>query len=83
MNISLQRISSCDAAKWLELQIEAFTPLLVKYQDYEISPAMESLEYVANRINAPCRYHFLILNDGDIVGCELPKISPTQQKLAH
>jgi 5-amino-6-(5-phospho-D-ribitylamino)uracil phosphatase len=68
MNISFQRISSGDAAVWLKLQIEAFTPLLVKYQDYEISPAMETIEYVATRMEAPCRDHYLILRDGEVVG---------------
>lgn len=68
MNISLQRISSRDGAKWLELQIEAFAPLLAKYQDYEINPAMETLACVSNRMDSPCRDHYLIINDGDIVG---------------
>ena len=68
MSIELKRTTTADAPQWLDMQIEAYAPLLEKYQDYEISPAAETLEQVAGRMNTPCREHFFILKDGEIVG---------------
>ena len=68
MNIELQKLNPSDAPKWLALQIEAYTPLLEKYQDYETSPAAETLEQQIERISSPFRDYFFILKDGDVVG---------------
>jgi len=68
MKIELKKITTADAPKWLELQVEAYTPFLEKYQDYETSPAAETLERVVERMNASFREHFFILMDGEIVG---------------
>jgi len=37
MKIELKKITTADAPKWLELQVEAYTSFLEKYQDYETS----------------------------------------------
>lgn len=68
MKIELQKITTADATKWLELQIEAYTPLLKRYQDYETSPATETLERVIERMNVPFREHFFIIKDDEVVG---------------
>lgn len=68
MKIELQKCALTDAPKWLELQIETYSPLLEKYQDYEISPATETLERVIERMEGPSREYFFILKDGEIVG---------------
>ena len=66
--VELQKITVEQAPKWLEMQIEAYTSLLEKYQDHEISPAAETLERVIERMGVPFREHFFILKDGEIVG---------------
>ncbi|MCL2402034.1 MAG: tRNA (adenine(22)-N(1))-methyltransferase TrmK [Oscillospiraceae bacterium] len=68
MKIELQKLTIADAPQWHKLQVEAYAPLLEKYQDHETSPAAESLTQVIARISAPSREHFFILKDGEIVG---------------
>jgi len=61
MEISLKKASLDDAELIWRMQIAAFTPLLEKYQDYEYSPAMETLERTVYRISLPFADHWLIL----------------------
>lgn len=68
MVIELEKATVEQAEKWLELQKEAYAPLLEKYQDYETSPATETLERVIERMRAPQRDHFFITKDGEFVG---------------
>lgn len=60
MEISLCKASLKDAAILHEMQVTAFTPLLEKYQDYDINPANESLDKVINRIKQPFTDYYLI-----------------------
>ena len=50
MEIKLVRANVDDAETIWKMQIEAFTELLQRYQDYETSPANESLEKVQGRL---------------------------------
>ncbi|MCL2409306.1 MAG: GNAT family N-acetyltransferase [Oscillospiraceae bacterium] len=68
MKIELQKLTIADAPKWHKLQVEAYAPLLEKYQDHEISPASESLEQIVERMKAPFRDHFFVLKDGEVTG---------------
>ena len=68
MKIELQKLTITDASQWHKLQVEAYAPLLEKYQDHETSPAAESLSQVVERMSSACREHFFILKDGEISG---------------
>ena len=68
MKIELQKTTVEQAPKWLEMQIEAYTPYLEIYHDYDVNPAAETLERVIERMNAPCQEHFFIVKDGEVAG---------------
>ena len=46
MLVSLRQATLEDAEVIWKMQVEAFTDLLEKYQDYDISPATESFEKI-------------------------------------
>lgn len=50
------------------IQQAAFLPLLEKYQDYDLSPAMESVERVRGKMEFPGMDTYLFLLDGVPVG---------------
>lgn len=66
MKIELRKANSEDAAKIFEMQRKAFMPLLEKYKDYETSPANETVERVAARIQNS--NYFMIFADSTLVG---------------
>jgi RimJ/RimL family protein N-acetyltransferase len=68
VEIELKKINAADAPQWLEMQIGAFMPLLLKYGDHGTSPAAETLEQVVKRMNSPFCEHFFILGAGEPVG---------------
>ena len=68
MEIFLQKLTDKEAEKWLELQVDAYMPLLLKYQDYETSPATETVERVIGRMNAACCDHYFIMLGDEIAG---------------
>lgn len=68
MNISLKTALPADAARILELQRRAFQPLLDKYEDYDTSPATETLDRVMTRITEPGSACHMIMMDGSMIG---------------
>lgn len=68
MTITLRKAGLADAELIHSMQIEAFKPLLDKYQDYDYSPATETLERTVYRISLPIADHWLILLDGAPIG---------------
>ncbi len=66
--VRLQKVTQEQAEIWLELQIEAYLPLLEKYQDHETSPATETFGRIVERLNRSDGEHFFILKDGEAVG---------------
>jgi len=68
MEISLKKASVEDAELIHSMQITAFRPLLDKYQDYDYSPANETLERTIYRISLPVADHWLIHLDGCPIG---------------
>jgi len=46
------------------MQVEAFSDLLEKYRDYDISPANEPMSRVMERLEQPFTYYYFIM-DGD------------------
>ncbi len=68
MTISLRKASLDDAELIWRMQAIAFKPLLDKYQDYDYSPAVETLERTIYRMQLPIADHWLILLDGAPIG---------------
>ena len=52
-NIKLKPVTKQDIEMVWRMQIEAFSELLEKYQDYDMSPAAESMEKVLARFEQP------------------------------
>lgn len=50
------------------MQVEAFSELLAKYQDYDMSPAAEPVEKVMARFEQPWTTYFFIEAEGEDVG---------------
>ena len=62
MPITLKRASIQDAEALHRMQVEAFAPLLAKYNDFAISPACETVERVREKLAQPqTRYYFILL----------------------
>ena len=50
------------------MQVEAFADLLEKYQDYDMSPAAESIDKVLARFEQPWTTYFFIMANDEKVG---------------
>ncbi len=57
-----------DAALLQTMQQKAFADLLAKYQDYDMSPATESLEKIKGKITHPGSYYYFIRVGEKIAG---------------
>jgi len=68
MDICLFKSGLNEASIIHEMQIKSFTPLLEKYQDYETSPANESLEQIIDRLNQSFTDYYIIKNSNFPVG---------------
>ncbi|MCR8644484.1 GNAT family N-acetyltransferase [Paenibacillus sp. N1-5-1-14] len=68
MEIILQKSGLEDATLIHEMQIKAFMPLLEKYQDYETSPANETIEHVIHRMNQDFTDYYMIKCDEVPIG---------------
>lgn len=68
MDISLFKSGLNEASIIHEMQIKAFMPLLEKYQDYETSPANESVERIIDRLNQPFTDYYIIKISNNPVG---------------
>ena len=51
-----------------KMQVEAFSDMLEKYQDFDLSPAAESIDKVIARYEQPWTKYFFIVADGVTVG---------------
>lgn len=67
--LKVVKISSDMAQEVLGMQKSAFMPLLEKYQDYNISPAMENKETIIEKINRTNTDTYLFVYDKTNVGC--------------
>ena len=83
--VTLIRAGAGDAERLWQMQTEAFSGLLAKYQDFETSPGNEPLQKVRQRLAQSETYFYFICADGQKVGairvvdsgCGAPKrISP-------
>ncbi len=59
--IKLKPVAKEDIEEVWEMQVEAFTELLEKYQDFETSPAAEDLDKVIARYEQPWTTYFFIM----------------------
>jgi len=50
------------------MQVEAFSDLLEKYRDYDISPANEPMSKVMERLEQPFTYYYFIMDGDTAVG---------------
>ncbi len=66
--MQLKRATVKDAVRIWKLQKNAFSELLAKYADYDISPGNESLKSVTVKLLQPFTYFYYILENGNIVG---------------
>lgn len=68
MEISLFKAGIDEASTIHEMQVQAFMPLLNKYQDFETSPANETVERVIDRLKQPFTDYYIINNANISVG---------------
>ena len=68
MSITLEKATESDMKEIWEMQVEAFKSLLVKYQDYDMSPATESYENVLNKYKQPWTCYYFIIKNNEKVG---------------
>lgn len=60
MGVSLDKACLTDAVTIHEMKVKSFMPLLEKYQDFETSPANETVERVITQINQSFTDYFII-----------------------
>lgn len=68
MKIDLLRISVDDAEKIWRMQTQAFSDLLKKYQDFDTSPANESVERIKEKLLQDYTYFYYIYANQHLVG---------------
>ena len=65
--VTLKAAAKDDMQIIWRMQTEAFSELLVKYQDYDMSPAAESFEKVMARYEQPWTvYYFIVAGDKNV-----------------
>lgn len=68
MKLQLKKATPKDAEELFNLQVKTFMPLLEKYQDYETSPANETLEKTISRINYKLGNYYKIIFNNMLAG---------------
>ncbi|SHM46465.1 GNAT family N-acetyltransferase [Ruminococcus flavefaciens] len=66
--MELKRIGAEECEKLWKMQVEAFSELLEKYQDYDISPANEPMSRVEERLRQSFTYYYFIMDGETAVG---------------
>jgi len=67
MDIRLEKATEADASRIFDIQVEAFQPLLEKYQDFKTNPANESIDRVLIRIRNPSGGFYKVCTSGNVV----------------
>ena len=67
-NIELKPVVREDIETVWRMQVEAFSELLEKYQDYETSPAAEGIDKVLARFGQPWTTYYFISIENENVG---------------
>ena len=68
MKSILRLIDKKECEKLWRMQVEAFSDLLEKYRDYDISPANEPMSRVMERLEQPFTYYYFIMDGDTAVG---------------
>ncbi len=68
MSVRLVPVKREDVETVWRMQVEAFSDMLEKYQDYELSPATEDVDRVIARFEQPETTYFFIVADDKNVG---------------
>ena len=68
MEIQLTKATLDDAQRIWRMQVEAFMPLLERYQDVDTNPASEPIDKVIMRLKQPFTYYYLIRVCEETVG---------------
>ena len=68
MSIKLVEVTRDNIETVWKMQLDAFSGLLEKYQDYDLSPAAESVDKVIARFEQPWTKYYFINADGVNVG---------------
>ena len=68
MEIQLRKATEDDLRKIHYIQVKSFAQLLLKYEDFESSPAAESLEDIRQRFRQPFTDYYLILLEDQEIG---------------
>ncbi len=64
MSVELKAVERDDIDRVWKMQVEAFSGLLEKYRDYDMSPAAEDMDKVLARFEQPwTAYYFIMAND--------------------
>lgn len=64
----LRLIDKKECEQLWRMQVEAFSDLLEKYRDYDISPANEPMSRVMERLEQPFTYYYFIMDGDTAVG---------------
>ena len=68
MNIKLVEVTKEDIETVWRMQIDAFSGLLEKYQDYDLSPGAEPVDKIITRFEMPGSFYYFIEAEGKKVG---------------
>lgn len=68
MSVGLRKAERADMETIWKMQVEAFSDMLEKYRDYDMSPAAESFEKVIERFEQPWTTYYFITEDERDVG---------------
>ena len=68
MRISLKAADITDCNVIWRVQVNAFSQMLLKYQDFSSSPAAESLDQIKQRFEQPFTEYYLIILGDETVG---------------
>ena len=66
--VKLNPVQREDIETLWKMQVEAFSDMLEKYQDFDLSPAAENIDKVIARYEQPWTKYFFIVADGVTVG---------------
>ncbi len=68
MRVELKVVNREDIETVWKMQVEAFSGLLEKYQDYDLNPAAEEMDKVLARFEQPETTFYFIIANGEKVG---------------
>lgn len=68
MGVSLVKVNREDLETVWRMQIDSFSELLARYQDYDMSPAAEKIDKIIARFEQPGSFYYFIMADGVKVG---------------